>query len=98
MANNAPNTHDVSLGEGTEKKRSSRAALKAIETARHFDQLADAANVDVRVVALIRDRSVASTWRDAAKGLIPAPRKFGSATKWNVGELRRAMAADPQSR
>lgn len=92
MAKHSPTTHDVSLGEGTEKKKSSRAALKAIETARHFDQLADAANVDVRVVALIRDRSVASTWRDLANGRIPAPRKFGCSVKWNVGELRRAMA------
>jgi hypothetical protein len=84
--------HDGSPAEGRLKKKPpSRAALKAIQTAQNFDHLADSANVDVHVVALIRDRSIASTWRDAAKGLIPAPRKFGSATKWNVGELRRAM-------
>jgi hypothetical protein len=93
MPMQASTTHDASLNDGTEKKPASRAALKAVETARNFDHLADAANIDVHVVALIRDRSIASTWRDAAKGLIPAPRKFGSATKWNVGELRRAMTA-----
>lgn len=88
----ASTKHRPPPDDGPQKKKPpSRAALKAIQTAQHFDHLADSANVDVHVVALIRDRSIASTWRDVAKGLIPAPRKFGSATKWNVGELRRTL-------
>lgn len=60
MPMHASTTHDASPSAGTEKKKPvSRAALKAVETARKFDSLADAANIDVHVVALIRDRSVA---------------------------------------
>ncbi|PMS17955.1 transcriptional regulator [Trinickia dabaoshanensis] len=52
----------------------------------------DSAVIDVYCLAALRGRSVASTWRDAAKGLIPAPKKYGSSTRWNVGEVRRALA------
>lgn len=62
-----------------------------------FDTLPDSAAIDVHCLAALRGRSVASTWRDAAKGLIPQPKKYGSSTRWNVGEVRRALAGAPQS-
>lgn len=68
-----------------EKKR------KALEG---FDGLPDSAFVRVGIVADLRGCSLATTWRHAKSGLIPAPRKLSAGiTAWNVGELRRALAA-----
>lgn len=58
-----------------------------------FDSLPDSAHVDVRVVAGIFGCAVPTAWRRAAVGMIPKPHKFGSSTRWNVGELRAALAA-----
>ena len=60
---------------------------------RSFDDLPDAAHVDVKVVAALFGKSVSSVWRDSKNGLIPSPVKFGGATRWRVGKLRRALAA-----
>jgi predicted DNA-binding transcriptional regulator AlpA len=60
-----------------------------------FDKLPDAAFVRVDTVSALRNCSNASTWRHAKLGLIPSPKKIGPGiTGWNVGELRRALAAD----
>ena len=59
-----------------------------------FDKLPDSAFVRVDTVAALRDSSRATTWRHAKLGLIPAPKKIGPRiTAWNVGELRRSLAA-----
>ncbi len=57
----------------------------------NFDHLPESAHVDVKVVAVIIGKSVSSVWRDTKHGYIPKPVKFGGATRWNVGELRRAI-------
>jgi predicted DNA-binding transcriptional regulator AlpA len=58
----------------------------------NFDTLPDSAHIDVQCLAALRGRSVASTWRDLRQGLVPPPKKFGASTRWNVGEVRRALA------
>jgi predicted DNA-binding transcriptional regulator AlpA len=59
-----------------------------------FDKLPDSAYVRVETVAALRNCSRATTWRHALNGVIPAPKKIGPRiTAWNVGELRRSLAA-----
>ncbi|WP_322095154.1 helix-turn-helix transcriptional regulator [Paraburkholderia bannensis] len=53
-----------------------------------FDSLPDSAHVDVRTVADLYGCSVATVWRRAAAGVIPAPKKFGHHARWNAGQLR----------
>ncbi|WP_333983724.1 helix-turn-helix domain-containing protein [Burkholderia gladioli] len=57
-----------------------------------FDQLPDAAHVDVRTVAGLFGISVPTVWRHTRSGKLPAPRKIGSSTRWNVAELRASLA------
>lgn len=60
-----------------------------------FDTLPDSAFVRASVVAALFSVSTVSVWTWAKQGRIPQPRKFGrNATVWNVGELRRVMAAE----
>lgn len=56
-----------------------------------FDQLPNAAHVDVHVVAGLFGCRVATVWARLRKDELPKPRKFGSHTRWNVGELRVAL-------
>jgi predicted DNA-binding transcriptional regulator AlpA len=59
-----------------------------------FDQLPDAAWVRLPTVAALRNTGPASVWRHSKLGLIPMPVKLSAGvTAWNVGALRRAMAA-----
>jgi predicted DNA-binding transcriptional regulator AlpA len=59
-----------------------------------FDQLPDSAHVRLPVVCGLRGVGPATVWRHAKLGLIPKPKKLGpNVTAWNVGELRRSMAA-----
>lgn len=61
---------------------------------KNFDLLPDSANVRLPVVAALRGCSTATVWRDVKRGLLPAPRKLSErVTTWNVGELRKALAA-----
>ncbi len=57
-----------------------------------FDLLPDIAYVDVRTVAALFGCAVPTVWRRAAAGQIPSPRRFGASARWNVGELRKALA------
>lgn len=60
----------------------------------NFDRLPDSAMVDVKTVSAILGKSESSTWRDARAGKLPRPIKTGPAcTRWNVGEIRRHLAA-----
>lgn len=73
----------------------SKADPSAIPDAlRNFDSLPDSANVRLPVVAALRGCSTATVWRDVKRGLLPAPRKLSErVTAWNVGQLRRCLAA-----
>lgn len=58
-----------------------------------FPHLPDNAFVDIKVVCAVTARSPASTWRDVKAGRLPAPHKIGPrSTRWQVGELRAALA------
>lgn len=64
------------------------------EALANFDQLPDAAHVSEAVVAALYDASHTSVWRYVKKGMIPAPKRLtGRRTVWNVGDLRKALAA-----
>jgi len=61
---------------------------------RNFDSLPDSANVRQPVVQALYGCSSATVWRNVRKGVIPAPRKLSErVTAWNVGDLRKALAA-----
>lgn len=63
-------------------------------TLAHFDALPDSAMVDVQTVAGVLGRSASSIWRDSRTGRLPRPVKTGPAcTRWNVGAIRRHLAA-----
>lgn len=60
----------------------------------NFDLLPDSANVRQPVVQALYACSAASIYRGVKAGRIPKPRKLSPRTTcWNVGELRRALAA-----
>lgn len=56
-----------------------------------FDNLPNSAHVDVRVVARLFDCEECTVWSRLRRGKVPAPRKFGAHTRWNVGQLRMAL-------
>jgi len=60
-----------------------------------LDSLPDSAlSLTVKDVAVILGRSVGSVWRDSRNGNLPRPVKTGPAsTRWNVGAIRRHLAA-----
>ena len=63
------------------------------ESLKQFDSLPDSAHVQARTVAAVVGVSQATVWRMVKRGTLPAPKKVSDrATRWNVGELRRAMA------
>ena len=72
-----------------------RTAQSAIPDAlKNFDSLPDSANVRQPVVQGLFGCSHATIWRMVKKGTIPAPKKLSErVTAWNVGELRKALAA-----
>jgi predicted DNA-binding transcriptional regulator AlpA len=66
---------------------------------RHFDQLPDSAHVRQPVVQGLYGFGNSTLWRRVQAGAIPAPVKLGPrTTAWNVGELRRDLAAKRGSR
>lgn len=61
---------------------------------KNFDSLPDSANVRQPVVEALYGCSAATVWRGVKSGRIPKPRKLSErVTTWNVGELRKALAA-----
>lgn len=56
-----------------------------------FDQLPASAHVDVHVVAGLFGCKVPTIWARLRRNEIPQPKKFGSHTRWNVGEIRKAL-------
>jgi predicted DNA-binding transcriptional regulator AlpA len=62
--------------------------------ARSFGQAPNEAHISVREVSALVGCSVPSIWRMARDGRLPKPVHFGPRmTRWNVGELRAALAA-----
>ncbi|RKR46130.1 AlpA family transcriptional regulator [Paraburkholderia sp. BL6665CI2N2] len=57
-----------------------------------FDEMPGAGLVGVRVVAALFGVSVSTVWRRVELGLLPQPHKFGSSTRWKVGEIRQVLA------
>ena len=61
---------------------------------KNFDSLPDSANVRQPVVQGLFGCSSATVWRNVKKGIIPTPKKLSErVTAWNVGDLRKALAA-----
>ena len=63
-------------------------------TLRDFSQLPPEAHVRLPVVKALYACSAASVWRGIKTGTIPKPYKLSQRTTcWNVGELKKALAA-----
>ena len=61
---------------------------------KNFDSLPDSANVRQPVVQGLFGCSAATVWRMVKRGSLPTPRKLSErVTAWNVGDLRKALAA-----
>jgi predicted DNA-binding transcriptional regulator AlpA len=58
------------------------------------DHLPNAAHVDVHTVAALFGCKVPTVWARLRRKEIPAPRKFGAHTRWNLGEIREALKGD----
>jgi predicted DNA-binding transcriptional regulator AlpA len=58
---------------------------------KEFDDLPNAAHVDVHVVAILFGCKPPTVWSRLRRKELPEPKKFGSHTRWNVGELRAAL-------
>jgi predicted DNA-binding transcriptional regulator AlpA len=78
---------------GRDMKRKQPAGIPL--AAQHFDELPNSAGVDVQVAAIVSGAgSIGTAWRWSKTGRLPRPYKAGpNSTRWNVGELRHAIAA-----
>lgn len=66
-------------------------AMKCIP--KHFDDLPASAQVPARMLASLLDISEVTVWRWARLGKLPRPRRLGgNTTRFNVGEVREALA------
>lgn len=72
-----------------------RTAPSAIPDAlKNFNSLPDSANVRQTVVQGLFACSSATVWRMVARGTLPKPKKMSTrVTAWNVGDLRKVLAA-----
>ena len=60
----------------------------------NFDSFPDSAHVRLPVVQALVGCSSATVWRMVKRGTLPAPRKLSErVTAWNVGDLRKVLAA-----
>lgn len=78
-----------------QSKRVNAVAIPAAipDSLKHFDSLPDSANVKEPVVCGLLDCSPATVWRRVKDGGLPQPTRLGRMTFWNVGQLRKALAA-----
>lgn len=59
-----------------------------------FSQLPDEAFVNIQTVKALHGCSASTVLREVQRGHIPKPYKLAlRTTRWNVGELRQALAA-----
>ena len=63
---------------------------KPLESA--LDKLPDSAGARVPVVAALFSVSIPTVWRWTRDQRLPAPKRHGGVTLWNVGLLRKFMA------
>jgi predicted DNA-binding transcriptional regulator AlpA len=71
-----------------------RLRSRDLEALRNWEVLPDAASVRVPVVASLDGCSIPTVWRRVRNGTLPKPRKTSpKVTVWNVGELRKYLAA-----
>lgn len=60
----------------------------------NYDSLPDSAHVRLPVVQALVGCSSATVWRMVKRGALPAPRRLSErVSAWNVGDLRKALAA-----
>jgi len=60
----------------------------------NYDSFPDSAHVRLPVVQALVGCSSATVWRMVKRGTLPVPRKLSErVTAWNVGDLRKALAA-----
>lgn len=60
----------------------------------NFDELPDSAYVDDKIVGVLFGVTPSTIWRRVRVGDLPAPIRFSSrCTRWNVGVVRKALAA-----
>ena len=60
----------------------------------NYDLFPDSAHVRLPVVQALVGCSSATVWRMVKRGTLPAPRKLlERISAWNVGDLRKALAA-----
>ena len=73
-------------------RRTDKSALPDALT--NFDAQPDSAHVRQPVVEGLFACSAATIWRMVKRGTLPTPRKLSErVTAWNVGELRKVLAA-----
>ncbi len=54
-----------------------------------IESMPDSAAIDVRIVSVLKGRSIASIWRDVKAGRIAQPFKAGPrSTRWRLGDVR----------
>ena len=67
--------------------------IRTRRTLELFSLLPDDAMLDVRVVSIILNRSIASVWRDAKSGRLANPIRIGArSARWRVGDVRSALS------
>ena len=72
--------------------RKGKLADKAMETVRQFDDLPDSMLVNIYVIRILADRSLASLWRDIEAGRLAKPIKVGGNTaRWRVEDVRKFL-------
>jgi predicted DNA-binding transcriptional regulator AlpA len=73
---------------------SRKLASNTLSAVKNFDSLPDGALVNFGAVQTLFGRSRPTIYRWVAAGIIPKPAKVSTgAVCWNVGEVRRALAA-----
>lgn len=73
----------------------SKGEQKVPFAARNWRDLPDEANVDVKTVAVMCGRSVASIWRDVAEGRLQQPKRFTArCSRWQVGVIRSHLRGE----
>ncbi|AKM29287.1 transcriptional regulator [Pandoraea faecigallinarum] len=61
-------------------------------TLKGFDDLPNAAAVDVKTVAALCGCSISTVWERSRRGALPEPIRIGGSARWNVGKLRAILA------
>lgn len=71
-----------------------RKALPISASVIQFDTLPDAAFIDARTICSLLMCGHTSLWRHVHAGRLPTPKKFGRSSRWNVGDIRKALGIE----